>query len=628
MQNQELGLRPFVVFLDCAHRFTIEKRSGRWQPNAGSHAAIMGGCGKFTLRRSDVWADIMVMIEPGLERTFTTPELSSLARGLISAGLVDEQVLRQILETKGEQHSIIRALVEGRALDEVALCHFLAERYGVEELDLNGMSFDPTVIGLLPARAARRYLALPLREEASSIMVAMVDPTDIVAKDDLKTILRRDLHLVVVTYSQLLATIERSQLNLQAQFDRSEQAEQTQESSQPEVADVVEDGPIVSLVNQVISQAVLDRASDIHVEPINGAIRIRFRIDGVLHEVGRLNVNVHAKLMTRIKILAGLDISERRRPQDGRFSVGIEGQKVDLRVATLPTYLGEKVVIRVLDTGTARLDLGELGFLPDVRRLYDRLTDKPWGTILITGPTGSGKSTTLYATLNRLNRVETNVITVEDPVEYQLSGIAQIQVNPAAGVTFSSALRSILRADPDIILVGEIRDRETAEIAIESALTGHLVLTSLHTNDALSTPTRLFEMGVEPYLVASALTAVVGQRLARRLCLNCRVPSTITTTELGELGFDVAIQQEPLALFHPAPNGCERCSRTGYYGRVALHELLEITEPMGRAIAARAPSEELARIARAQGFVSLRQAGLTQVLHGITSIEEILRVLI
>lgn len=333
------------------------------------------------------------MSDPEVQRTFTTPELSSLARGLVNAGLVSEEELREVLTTKGEQLSLIRALVEERRVDEMALCHFLSERYGVEELDLNGLSFDPGVVALLPSRAARRYLALPIREESSSIMVAMVDPTDVVAKDDLKTVLRRDLHLVVVAYSQLLATIERSQLNLKEQFDLSELAEERNEASQADVADVVEDGPIVSLVNQMISQAVLDRASDIHVEPINGAIRIRFRIDGVLHEVGRLNANVHAKLMTRIKILAGLDISERRRPQDGRFSVGIEGQKVDLRVATLPTYLGEKVVIRVLDTGTARLDLEDLGFLPEVRRLYDRLTDKPWGTILITGPTGSGKST-------------------------------------------------------------------------------------------------------------------------------------------------------------------------------------------------------------------------------------------
>lgn len=568
------------------------------------------------------------MSDSEVQRTFTTPELSALARGLVNAGLVDEEELRDVLATKGEQLSLIRALVEGRRVDEMALCHFLSERYGVEELDLNGLSFDPGVVALLPSRAARRYLALPIREESSSIMVAMVDPTDVVAKDDIKTVLRRDLHLVVVPYSQLLASIERSQLNLKEQFDLSELAEEKKDATQADVVDVVEDGPIVSLVNQMISQAVLDRASDIHVEPINGAIRIRFRIDGVLHEVGRLNANVHAKLMTRIKILSGLDISERRRPQDGRFSVGIEGQKVDLRVATLPTYLGEKVVIRVLDTGTARLDLEDLGFLPEVRRLYDRLTDKPWGTILITGPTGSGKSTTLYATLNRLNRVETNIITVEDPVEYQLSGIAQIQVNPGAGITFSSALRSILRADPDIILVGEVRDRETAEIAIESALTGHLVLTSLHTNDALSTPTRLFEMGVEPYLVASALTAVIGQRLARRLCLNCRIPSTITREELMQLGFIVPASDDAFQLFHQSPQGCVRCSRTGYYGRVALHELLEITEPLGRAIAARAPMEELQSIAVAQGFINLRQAGLTQVLQGVTSIEEILRVLI
>jgi type IV pilus assembly protein PilB len=555
-------------------------------------------------------------------------ELPAFARSLIRAGVVTEGALREALAEKPAQTSIVRALVEQERVDESALCRFLGAHYGVECLDLAGITIDPALLELVPSKMARRVLAVPVREEDGLLVVAMADPTDIVAKDDLKALLRRDFQTVAAPYSQVLAVIERSQLNLKEQIDRSSEVGSSQGALAAEVEEVLEEGPIIQAVRQTITQAILDRASDIHIEPINGAIRIRFRIDGVLHEVARVDPAAHQRLLSRIKVLAGLDISERRKPQDGRFTLGVEGKKADLRVATLPTYLGEKVVIRVLDTGTARLDLPQLGFLPEMQAAYEQITSKPWGTILVTGPTGSGKSTTLYATLNRLNREETNVITVEDPVEYQLSGINQIQVNPAAGLTFAAALRSILRADPDIILVGEVRDRETAVIAIEAALTGHLVLTSLHTNDALSTPTRLYEMGVEPYLVASALSAVVGQRLARRLCVSCREPTTITRSQLRELGFVPPADEEVFTIYRAHPEGCPRCSKTGYYGRIALHELLVVSEAIGRGIAERASARELGDIARAEGFWPLRQVGLAQVLRGITSIEELLRVLV
>jgi type IV pilus assembly protein PilB len=555
-------------------------------------------------------------------------ELPAFARSLIRAGVVNEEVLREALAEKPSQTSIVRALVEQERVDEGALCRFLGAHYGVECLDLAGVTIDPILLELVPSKAARRLLAVPVREEDGLLIVAMADPTDIVAKDDLKALLRRDFQTVAAPYSQVLAVIERSQLNLKEQIDRSSEVGSAEGALATPVEEVVEEGPIIQLVRQTITQAILDRASDIHIEPINGAIRIRFRIDGVLHEVARVKPAAHQRLLSRIKVLAGLDISERRKPQDGRFSIGVEGKKADLRVATLPTYLGEKVVIRVLDTGTARLDLPQLGFLPEMQATYEQITSKPWGTILVTGPTGSGKSTTLYATLNRLNREETNVITVEDPVEYQLSGINQIQVNPAAGLTFAAALRSILRADPDIILVGEVRDRETAVIAIEAALTGHLVLTSLHTNDALSTPTRLYEMGVEPYLVASALSAVVGQRLARRLCVSCREQTTVTRSQLRALGFAPPADEEVFTVYGAHPEGCPRCSKTGYYGRIALHELLVVSEAIGRGIAERASAAQLGAIAREEGFLPLRQVGLAQVLQGITSIEELLRVLV
>jgi type IV pilus assembly protein PilB len=390
------------------------------------------------------------------------------------------------------------------------------------------------------------------------------------------------------------------------------------------VREVTEDAPIVKLVNLLITQAVQDRASDIHIEPGEHDLRVRYRIDGVLHEVMRPPRNIQSGIVSRLKIMADINIAERRVPQDGRISATIGTRNIDLRVATLPTVFGEKVVMRILDKSTALLRLDDLGFLPANRDRFEQSYRKPYGTILVTGPTGSGKSTTLYATLNIVNDESKNVITVEDPVEYRLAGINQVQVNIKAGLTFAAALRSILRSDPDVVLVGEIRDRETATIAVEAALTGHLVLSTLHTNDAASTPTRLVEMGVEPFLVASALDCIVAQRLARRLCPKCRQGYQPSAAELAAAGWGEEDLADLPEIFRPV--GCQACGKTGYHGRFALHEVLVVSEEIERLIVERGHSEDIKKVAIAQGMLTLRQAGLTQVLAGLTSVEEILRV--
>jgi type IV pilus assembly protein PilB len=376
----------------------------------------------------------------------------------------------------------------------------------------------------------------------------------------------------------------------------------------------------------LITRAAADRASDIHIEPTERDLRVRFRIDGVLHEIMRTPRSIANAVVSRLKIMADIDIAERRRPQDGRINLKVGGKQLDLRVSSLPTIYGEKVVMRLLDTSTALLELKDLGFMGDNETRYEESFTKPYGTILCVGPTGSGKSTTLYATLNVLNRPEVNIVTIEDPVEYRLSGISQVQVNKKAGLTFASALRSFLRQDPDIMLVGEIRDQETANIAIESALTGHLVLSTLHTNDAPSAISRLIEMGVEPFLVGSALDAVLAQRLARRLCNQCKEAYTPTAEALQEAGFPLDGADDLPTLYRA--NGCSHCSNTGYRGRLAVHELMTVNEELELLAVERAPTEKLTKAAAANGMRTLRQDGLDKVALGLTSIEEIMRVII
>jgi type IV pilus assembly protein PilB len=401
---------------------------------------------------------------------------------------------------------------------------------------------------------------------------------------------------------------------------------QEEEDDLTKVKEIVEDAPIVKYVNLLITQAIQDRASDIHLEPTEHDLRVRFRIDGVLHEVMRSPKAIQSGVISRLKIMADINIAERRIPQDGRLSVNAHGRKVDLRVATLPTVWGEKVVMRILDNSTARLDLTDLGFSDSNYERYSQSFTKPYGMILVTGPTGSGKSTTLYATLNIVSRPEVNVITVEDPVEYRLPGINQVQTNNKAGLTFASALRSILRSDPDIVLIGEIRDHETGQIAVEAALTGHLVLSTLHTNDAPSAVSRLTEMGIEPFLVGSALDAVLAQRLARRLCPKCKESYTPTPEFMTASRFPWQDGQPMPELFRPV--GCSACAKTGYKGRLALHEVMVVSEEIERLAVEKASATVIETVAKEQGMKTLRDDGLDKVLAGVTSLEEILRVVV
>ncbi|GBC86869.1 Type II secretion system protein E [bacterium HR12] len=550
-----------------------------------------------------------------------------LGQILLEQGLLTPEQLEHALEEhRRTPRSLGRTLIDLGYIKERDLVRALAEQVGLEFVDLSETKIDPVVASLLPEPLCRRYRALPIGERDGKLLVAMSDPANVYALDDIRTLTGRDVQPVVATAKDIEQAIQKfSAMGEQVEALASEAAEKLEaESDLTEVEAAVEDAPIVKLVNAIMTQAVADRASDVHIEPTEKDVRIRFRVDGVLHEVMHSPKNIQNGLISRLKVMADLNIAEKRVPQDGRVSMRVSGRQLDLRLATLPTVYGEKVVIRILDKSNALLQLSELGFQEEAYRRFERSFRKPYGAILVTGPTGSGKSTTLYATLNIVNSPDRNIITVEDPVEYRLPGVNQIQINPKAGLTFASALRSILRADPDIILIGEIRDRETAMIAVESALTGHLVLSSLHTNDAPSAITRLTEMGVETFLVASAIDCVVAQRLARRLCDRCKEPYVPDPQELREAGFTEEQMERIHQLYRPV--GCEACSRTGYRGRFGLYEVMPMSEEIERLTVERASSEAIRAVALEQGMIDLRADGLMKAMQGLTSIEEIARV--
>jgi type IV pilus assembly protein PilB len=458
----------------------------------------------------------------------------------------------------------------------------------------------------------------------------MADPANVIALDDIRTITGRDLRPVVATKTDILESVSKV---ARADEAVSEIADLAAEASADyeDVAnlnEIVEDAPVVKLVNMLISQAVQDRASDIHLEPAERDIRVRYRIDGVLHEVMRTQKSVQSGLISRLKIMADINIAERRIPQDGRVSITVAGKPIDLRVATLPTVWGEKVVMRILDKTSGLSELADLGFSDDNMRRYQHSFTQPYGCILVCGPTGSGKSTTLYSTLNILNDPGKNIITVEDPVEYRLAGVNQVQVNNKAGLSFATALRSILRSDPDIVLIGEIRDSETAKIAVEAALTGHLVLSTIHTNDAPSAMTRLPEMGVEAFLVASAIDCVLAQRLARRLCPKCKEPFEPSEQTLIDAGFSVDEIDGADGIVLHRPKGCAACSQTGYRGRLAIHEVMKISEDIERLTVEHRSSDEIKKQAILEGMRTLKEDGLAKVRMGVTSLEEIARVVV
>ena len=496
----------------------------------------------------------------------------------------------------------------------------------IEKVDLSKFNIDPNAVVTLTEEIARKYKAIPIAFDGGELVVAMVNPEDVVAADTISVITGFDIRPVKAEADQIEEAINRfykmAEVIEVGEEIESLIGEEGEGDRLSEISVITDEAPIVKLVNHIISKAVKSKASDIHIEPMEKDVRIRYRVDGVLQEIMRSPKRLQSALISRFKIMANLDIAERRKPQDGHCAVNISGKVYDFRVATLPTIYGERVVLRVLEKESILLRLEDLGFLEDSLEIYTRNYKKSYGAILITGPTGSGKSTTLYATLNVLNTPEKNIVTIEDPVEYRLKGINQIQINPKAGLTFARVLRSILRAGPDIIMVGEIRDRETAKIAVEAALTGHLVLSTLHTNDAPSAISRLIEMGVEPFLVSSAVRCVQAQRLARRLCPECKEPYTPRRDWLEELNFP---DMDEVTVLYRA-RGCSRCNNTGYKGRIGIYEIMEVNDEIEMLAAKKAPAERIREAALRNGMRTLRQDGLLKVRLGITSVEEVLRV--
>jgi type IV pilus assembly protein PilB len=547
-----------------------------------------------------------------------------LEGGLVTAAQLDVAVEEQ----RRLGRALGRVLVDLQILTEGQLVASLAQQIGLKFVDLSDYPVDGSAVSRVPEPVCRRHTALPIGYDDGRLVVAMADPANVFALDDMRSMAGMEIRPVVATKPDVLAAINRYHRG-DAELDDltiAMEAGRDDDDDLGKVKEVVEDAPIVKFVNLLITQAIQDRASDIHIEPAERDLRVRFRIDGVLHEVMRSPKSITSGVTSRLKIMADINIAERRIPQDGRLSVTANGKKIDLRVATLPTVWGEKIVMRILDNSTAMLTLSDLGFGQENYDVYSKSFAKPYGMILVTGPTGSGKSTTLYATLNIVSKPEVNVITVEDPVEYRLAGINQVQTNVKAGLTFAAALRSILRSDPDIVLLGEIRDHETAQIAVEAALTGHLVLSTLHTNDAPSAITRLTEMGIEPFLVGSALDCVLAQRLARRLCPKCKQAYTPTRQFLADARFPWSVDEALPTLYRPI--GCSACSKTGYKGRLALHEVMAVSEEIERLAVEHASALVISKVALEQGMITLRNDGLTKVKAGHTSIEEILRVVV
>jgi len=525
-------------------------------------------------------------------------------------------------EAQRSGRSVRAVLINDQVVTEEQLTSAAAAAFGINTLDLVGYSPDPAALRRIPLPVVLRHRVLGLSMSDGELVVGVTDPGDVVALDDIRASTGMTIRPVVVARSEVRRIIERLQ---REDSDLGDLADASVDNM-PMAAQATsaDDAPIVRYVNNLIEQAVQNRASDLHLEPTEDEMRVRYRIDGVLHELDTVPRGVMAALTSRLKIMSGVDITERRIPQNGRITVMIRDRQVDLRTATLPTVWGEKIVLRVLDTGGIDLDLAKLGFTQHNLNRFSESFTKPHGMVLVTGPTGSGKSTTLYATLGRISKPEINVITVEDPVEYRLRGVNQVQVNAKAGLTFAAVLPAILRSDPDVVLIGEIRDGNTAQIAVEASLTGHLVLSTLHTNDAPGAVTRLTEMGIEPFLVGSSLDCVLAQRLARRLCDWCKEAYLPTDEELTGARWPTQDLKIPDALYRPV--GCRNCANTGYRGRVALHEVMPISAEIETLTIRRASSNEIREVALDQGMYELRSDGLAKAAGGLTSIREVSRV--
>ena len=555
----------------------------------------------------------------------------SLGESLVEQKLISEEDLKRALnQSKKSGESLRKSLIKLGKVSDDDIISFYEEQLGIPYVELSNYLVDEKIIKFIPEDLARRFRVVPLHKTGETLTLAMEDPLNVIALDDLKLKTGLTIEPVVASETDIKQAINQyygtggsiEEVIKTIKTDTVSTMEREEDLSLEKLHDMAEEAPIIKLVNLIIMQNLRDGASDIHLEPENDFLRVSSRIDGVMHDALRVPKNLQAAVLSRIKIMSEMNIAVKRIPQDGRFQINLEGSQIDVRVSSFPTVYGENIVLRLLDTGSILLGLEQLGLTPENLEEFRSLIAKPHGIILVTGPTGSGKTTTLYAALNTINTSEKNIITLEDPVEYQLKGVRQSQVNPKVGMTFANGLRSILRQDPDIVMVGEIRDKETAEIAIQAALTGHLVFSTLHTNDAPGALTRLIDMGVEPFLISSAVIGILAQRLVRTICTSCKQESKPPSKFLHDLG--IHEKKNGGALWKG--EGCNMCKHTGYRGRIGIFELMVMTDRLKELVLTRTSSSVIRKAAQEEGMKTLKEDGILKAVNGVTTIDEVMRV--
>lgn len=566
--------------------------------------------------------DIMM---PGMNGVETLREIKA-ASSQMTALIITGQTAIEGLVSEALEAGASGVLYKPLDIDSIVeMISSRVEEPGLPLVDLKRYKVAPEVLRLIPESLARRWDIMPLRIEEGSLVVAMADPNNLYAIENVRAISRREVKVLRAALMDIRGAINlhyRAVAELEKQIrDIIPTAPERGELGERISSDLIAQAPVVRAVNLLVSQAVKDRASDIHIEPQQDHLRVRYRIDGILHETLSLPLSVHGPLISRVKVLADMNIAERRRPQDGHFAVSVDGKDVDIRVATADTSWGEMTVLRVLDKSMSAMTLSELGFLPDSLETYSRLIRSPFGMILASGPTGSGKTTTLYASINQLDSKGRNIITIEDPVEYRFANINQMQVNPQANITFAGGLRATMRLDPDIILVGEVRDRETASIAIQAALTGHLVLSTVHANDAVGALFRLMDLGVEPFLITSAMVGIIAQRLVRRVCPHCRALREVSEEE--QVAYEEEMGEKRTKFYYGG--GCNYCALTGYYGRMGVYEILVMSEEIRRLVLKGGSTDAIKAQAIEEGTVSMWRDGMLKIKEGLTTPSEVLR---
>jgi len=553
----------------------------------------------------------------------------SLGESLVEEGIITAEQLKQAqAEEKRQGLRLRQVLVKLGFIDEDDLVSFLSSKLGLPKIELENYLIDPKIIELVPEILARKYELIPVLKIGNRLTCAMLDPWNVFALDEIRMKTNLIIEPAVATEKEIKKALNQyygakgtMEELIKTLDEKKFEVKKEEETDTKKLRGMTEEPVIIRLVNLIIAKAVKEGASDIHIEPEENELKTRFRVDGMLHEATYPPKHLQSAVISRIKIMANLDIAERRKPQDGRFTINMEGREIDVRVSSIPTVYGENIVLRLLDITSALLALEKMGFSKEMLAKYQKLIVRPHGILLVTGPTGSGKTTTLYASLDKINTVEKNIITIEDPVEYKLEGIRQIQINPKVDLTFANGLRSILRQDPDVIMVGEMRDFETAEIAIQAALTGHLVFSTLHTNDASGAVTRMIEMGVEPYLVSSSVIGVLAQRLVRTICPDCKEKYKPSKEELK----DVGLTGNEKIDFHKG-KGCDKCMGTGYKGRIGIYELMIPNDDIRNLIIAKAPIDDIRKKAKEAGMIALKEDGLNKIKEGLTTVEEVLRV--